>query len=304
MDKSGQKILITGTTGLVGNELYNLLIENQPAHTVIGTSRRPGPSVDIVADLSKPADVEKIRDIIRPDIIIHTAAISKTDYCEKNPDLCRSANVTSTRNLHALFPNAWILYFSTYAVYNTPQGGCDESCAVVPTNQYIRTKIESEEILRKHDRTTILRPSVIFGYLDFERESKNYFMQLLENVRNKRVMKSPVDQYFNPIYSREVATIVCRLIQKRCTGIYNIGSNEDISKYDFNRLIIRRFGFDEHYLEGIESHTLDVVRPNNGTISVQHIQKTLGYTIPPLSEMINNLYQVYFSKTSLRNNDR
>ncbi len=297
MDNSKKAILITGTTGLVGSDLYSYLGEKS-SHIITGTSRRPGTCVDIVADLSKADDVRNIRNLVEPDIIVHTAAISKTDYCEQYPALCYSANVTSTMNLHDIFPDVHIIFFSTYAVYNTPEGGCDESCAISPTNQYIQTKIESEKILKEHVHTTILRPSVIFGYVDFERESKNYFMQLLDNIRNEKVTKSPVDQYFNPVYSFEVAEIIRRLIIRGCEGVYNIGSDENISKYEFNRLIIRRFGFDEKFLEGIDSRSLNVARPKNGTISVAHIQKELTYRIPPLPDMIENLYQSFIKKTA------
>ena len=116
--------------------------------------------------------------------------------------------------------------------------------------------------------------------MEYERESKNYFMQLLENIRLKKTTRSPVDQYFNPVYIGVVAEVVRQAIVRDLSGTYNIGSNEDISKFGFNQRIMRRFGFDESGLEGIDSRALAVTRPNNGTISSRHIQEILGYRIP------------------------
>jgi dTDP-4-dehydrorhamnose reductase len=115
-------------------------------------------------------------------------------------------------------------------------------------------------------------------------------MQLLDNVRENRKMQSPTDQYFNPIHVDCVTRLVYHALEKKIEGIYNIGCNESTSKYDFNRLVMKRFGFDESLLEGIRSGDLQVVRPDNGTISSEKIQTSLGFAISPLDEMIERLY--------------
>ena len=116
-------------------------------------------------------------------------------------------------------------------------------------------------------------------------------MQLLESVNNKKVMRSPLDQSFNPIHVDVVADIIMNAIELDIKGIYNLGSNEMISKYEFNKKILQKFHFDQQYLEGIDSRLLAVTRPNNGTISSRHIQKTLAYRIPDLDQMIEIVYQ-------------
>ena len=116
-------------------------------------------------------------------------------------------------------------------------------------------------------------------------------MQLLESVNNKKVMRSPIDQSFNPIHVDVIADITKNAIDQDIKGIYNLGSNEMTSKYEFNKKILQKFHFDEQYLEGIDSRSLAVSRPNNGTISSRHIQDTLAYRIPDLDQMIEILYQ-------------
>jgi dTDP-4-dehydrorhamnose reductase len=195
------------------------------------------------------------------------------------------------------------VFFSTYAVYNTLEGNCDESCPVLPTNHYIRTKIEAESFVLQIKNHLILRPSVIFGYMEPERESRNYFMQLIDNIKKGKVTRSPLDQWFNPIHVDVVADLVCTAIRKGLRGTYNIGSNENISKYEFNQRIMEKFGFNRTLLEGVDSRSLMVNRPGNGTVSSLRIQHELGYTIPSLDEMIELLYQsVNRSKHSPRVN--
>lgn len=285
-----KRILITGTTGFLGYNLYEYL-KSFTNWEIIGTSKSEGKNVDYITDL---VDLNSVKDLERYapiDVIIHTAAISKTDICEKNKDICYAANVISTSNLISTYKEAKIVYISTYAVYNTPDGNCTETSPTSATNYYIETKIMSETMVMTSPQAIIFRPSVIFGYTPFERTSKNYFMQLLENIRDKKVTQSPLNQYFNPIYVDIVSNLVKNAVEQNINGIFNLGSNEQISKYEFNKKIISRFKFDEKYLEGIDSASLSVSRPNNGTISSHHIQDTIGYRIPELDQMIEKLYQ-------------
>ena len=291
MGNPAKRVLITGTTGFVGHQLFKYL-NAFTKWEIIGTSRRAGEFVDYIADLTDLESVKNLRKISNPiDVVIHTAAISKTDVCEKYKDRCYEANVTSTKNLISTFKTVKFVYFSTYAVYNTREGNCNETAPTSSTNYYIETKLLSEIMVRASPKAIILRPSVIFGYIPFERTSKNYFMQLLENVQKKKVTKSPLDQFFNPIYIDIISDIVKNAIEQNIYGIYNLGSNEEISKFQFNKKIIQRFNFNEQYLIGINSDSLAVSRPNIGTISSHLIQDTLIYKVPNLDQMIDMLYQ-------------
>jgi dTDP-4-dehydrorhamnose reductase len=290
MGDTVRRVLITGTTGLVGYHIYEQF-RDVKKYQVTGTSRSPGKYVDVQVDLTDPDCVKELRKNAPADVVIHTAALSKTDVCQAEKERCYKANVESTQNLLSAFPHAKFIYFSTYAVYNTPEGKCKESSPVNATNFYIETKLSGEQLVSVRPSSVIFRPSVIFGYTAFERESKNYFMQLLDNIRAKKVTRSPVDQFFNPVHVEIVARIVQLAVDKDISGTFNIGSNEDISKYEFNRRVMKKLGFIETYLEGIDSKALAVIRPNNGTVSSSHIQRTLDYRIPHLDEMIEILYR-------------
>jgi dTDP-4-dehydrorhamnose reductase len=282
-------VLITGTTGLVGSHVYEYL-SRTTRWDITGLSRSPGTHVDAVVDLTDERVVDSLRSMGDYDFVVHTAALTKTDVCEANKPDCYRMNVDATKNLVTAFPGSKIVFFSTYAVYNTPEGNCVETDPISPTNYYISTKIEAEKVVNSLAGSIILRPSVIFGYTRFTRQTNNYFMQLLENVKNNKKMQSPVDQYFNPVHVEVISSLVSGLLKKDRQGIFNVGCNEDISKYAFNRKVMDRFGYDEELLEGVESRTLQVIRPNNGTISSKKIQESLNYVIPSLDQMIEQLF--------------
>lgn len=283
-----KKILITGVNGLVGYRLSEYLRE-MTSWSVIGTSRKKGPMVDCIADLTKKVDVERIKKSIQPDVIIHTAAIVGANECDKYPEICYTTNVDATANLCEIFSNSYFIYFSTCAVYDTPTGRCNELCETSASNYYVQTKLEAEEYVKKMNNHVILRPSVIFGFVDHHKNN-NYFMQLLEIIRSKRVMYSPRDQFFNPIYVDTVVDILVKIIESDVQGIYNIGSTEVISKYEFNSLLMEIFDLDRNYIEGVTSEFFSVKRPQMGTISSEKIQRDLPYHIPTLIEMFERLH--------------
>lgn len=284
-----KSVLITGATGLVGYSIYQYLARHTN-WSVITTSRTGNDFINYTANLADHSDVISLSHRIKPDIIIHTAAMSKTDICEQNKKGCYDANVTSTNNIATCFPDSTLLFFSTYAVYNTKEGSCSETNETRPTNYYIETKLEAEAIIRQLKNSIIFRPSVMFGYMPFERETKNYFMQLLENIQKNITTYSPKDQYFNPIFITIVCEIIKLAIEQGISGVYNLGCNENVSKYDFNTLILKEFNFSKDAVIGVTGDSLDVKRPGNGTISSDAIQKSLSYKIVPLSSMIEMLH--------------
>jgi len=283
---TGKTILITGANGFVGSRLSRYLHEHT-GWTVRGIGRRPGPCVDTVADITRDRDLEEIGSRFADvDAVIHTAAVSRPYDCDADPDTCRKVNVQATGDLATQFPDAAFLFFSTYAVYNRKEGNSTEETPVAPANLYIATKLGGEGQVARSPNHVILRPSVIFGYSTTAHD--NYFMTLLRAVREGREMVSPADQFFNPMHVEVVSRLVRDVIALGLSGVFNIGCNEQMSKYEFNRAVLDRFGLRSVPVKC--GSTDGIPRPMNATISSEKIQQAVGYRIPPFPEMLDMLF--------------
>ena len=123
------RVLLTGSRGFVGARIREAL-----------------PVVE--APSLRNADRAAIRRLLaesRPDVIVHTAAISDIGACDAQPEASQYANVTIPVMLAEEATGAKLIFFSSDQVY----GGCAESGpyaedTVTPANLYAREKLEME----------------------------------------------------------------------------------------------------------------------------------------------------------------
>ena len=97
-----QKIVITGPRGYVASELSNHI--QSKGHVVIGlnidyTSAESSPEKPNRIDITDRDDIRTALSRIRPDIVIHTAALSNLNQCQTNQELAFQVNVEGTRNI-------------------------------------------------------------------------------------------------------------------------------------------------------------------------------------------------------------
>ena len=104
------KILITGDRGFFGTRFHSLY---DHVHDVLGID---ADDVDIV-------DAEAVRATVgefRPDLVLHAAAITSTEFSDANPELTRKINVDGAVNVGeaAQAVGARMIFFSTEQVFN------------------------------------------------------------------------------------------------------------------------------------------------------------------------------------------
>ncbi len=160
-----KKVLLTGASGEVGFEAFKELLRRKDEYDVRlfllqgkkeeQLNKKFGNEVEIVwGDLRKFEDVE--RAVNEVDVILHVAGIIPplADY---NPDLAREVNVGGTKNLllagaaQTNLPK--FLFTSSVSVYgdriNNPEITVDDAIQPSVGDEYARTKIEAERLIRE-----------------------------------------------------------------------------------------------------------------------------------------------------------
>ncbi|NEO67090.1 MAG: dTDP-4-dehydrorhamnose reductase, partial [Moorea sp. SIO4G2] len=152
-----KKILLTGITGQVGQELEDTL---SPLGQVIGVGRSD-------MDLAEPESIRQVIHQIKPDVIVNAAAYTAVDKAETELALAKSINAVAPTIMAEEAQNlgAILLHISTDYVFdgtkNTPY---TEQDTPNPIGSYGKSKLQGEEgVEQKCDRNLILRTAWVYG---------------------------------------------------------------------------------------------------------------------------------------------
>ena len=262
------KVVVTGSNGLLGQSLINLLLKEKEVYQVIGFSRgenRSGRddfsyvSIDIT-------DRENLKDTllkIQPNFIINTAAMTQVDDCEVNKEACDLLNVTVVKWLEQVSDeiNAHLIHLSTDFIFDGLKGNYKETDTPNPLSYYGFSKLKSENILIESKiHYTILRTILVFGKV-YDMSRSNIVLWVKSMLEKGEEITIVDDQYRAPTYVEDLA-LACKIsMDKRATGIYNISSNELLSVFEIAQQIADAFGLDKNLIKPISTSTLNQTAP-------------------------------------------
>jgi dTDP-4-dehydrorhamnose reductase len=224
------RIIITGADGQLGQALQQLL----GAHDLIPTDI---PDYDI----TDPTIVPRFSDM-RPELIIHCAAMTNVDGCAKDPDLAFKINAFGTQNVaHAcLRTNADMLCVSTNEVFDgRTDAPYPETARPNPINAYGSSKRAGEQMALNYakDKVYIVRTAWLYG--DNDRMFPGKIIAAADKHGRLQVV---TDEISNPTYAPDLAEAIASLIQTRAYGIYHFTNADYCSRFDFAREILRLSG--------------------------------------------------------------
>ena len=262
------KIIITGSNGLLGQSLLNLLLQEKEKYEVYGFSRginRSGRedfkyvSIDITDEVLFKEEILKIK----PDFIVNTAAMTNVDACENNKQECDSLNVDVVKTLVTIAEeiNSHIIHLSTDFIFDGKKGYYKETDTPNPLSYYGLSKLKSEEVLTSSKIDfTILRTILVFGKV-FDMSRSNIVFWVKQMLEQKKEITIVDDQFRMPTYVEDLA-LSCKIsIDKKAIGIFNISSNELLSVYEIAQQIAEVFQLDKSYLKPISTATLNQTAP-------------------------------------------
>jgi dTDP-4-dehydrorhamnose reductase len=227
------RIVITGAKGQLGRQLVNLL---SPHHQVKGYD---------VVDGFDVCDYTQTMDTFlsdQPDLIIHSAALTKVDYCAEHPDEALWINGYGTQHVAyvARELNARVLYISTNEVFDGTNTDCYlEHDPTRPINAYGYSKWVGEQVIQQLlSQFYIVRVSWLFGHGG--RNFVHVIRQLAEEGKNLRVV---VNEVAVPTYVDDFAQALSQLIETPYYGIYHLVNEGRASRWEFARHILDLSGF-------------------------------------------------------------
>lgn len=240
------RIFITGNRGFFGTRFESLFCHD---HTILGVDRD---EVDIV----DAGAVEGAVASFRPDLVIHAAAITATDFSNKHPELTRSINVDGAVNVAraAEKSGAKLLFFSTEQVFNgNPEPGpYNEDHEPVPNTMYGETKLTAEGRLREIiDKLWILRFTWMCGLPERNMPvNPNVVWDAVRIAMEGRRVPVVANEYRGITWGYDMLSAVMR-VPEIPYGTYHIGSHNDLGRYDLMRRILGELGVSDHRIDSL-----------------------------------------------------
>lgn len=228
------KTLITGGSGYLASRLFSYYKDR---HDIVSLNHS-------ALDVTKKDMVQEAVDQVKPDLIIHCAAISDVEACTRNPELSWNINVNSADYISkaSVRANARLVFCSSDQVYfksHTMTPHLEEE-KVTPPHEYGKQKLKAEEIVMGNNPQAVcLRLSVMYA-LDFQgkNEHPNFIGNIIKAVCEEKPMTFAVNDF------RSITDVwdVVNAMEKAAGlpgGVYNFGSENDLSTYQVVKGILK-----------------------------------------------------------------
>jgi dTDP-4-dehydrorhamnose reductase len=228
----------------------------------------------------------------RPDLVVHCAALTDVDGCERDPDGARALNAAAPGALAeaACALGARFVHVSTDAVYDGEAPGAhDEREPPAPVNVYADTKLEGEHaVLAAHPEALVLR-TTMHGWTALGRLS--FSEAILRGLMRGDRLTLFSDVHFSPLVVSDLAVVIANLALRGATGVLNAGAADAVSKTQFGRLVAREFSLPEDSIAAVTlaSRGLAAPRPRNTALATGRLAAALGAPPPTVADGVRRL---------------
>jgi len=277
------RILITGSNGMLGQRTAQFYGSKENIE-LLATSVEEKSVIDYVeyvsCDIKCRDEIKKVVYDYCPDFIVHTAAFTNVDLSEKLREDAWKINVKGVEYIAeaARTIDAHIIHISTDYLFDGKDGPYSENDTPNPIGYYGRTKLASENALRISGTLfTILRTNVLYGIaLNSRPDFVRWVVNSLSKEEQIRIVK---DQINNPTFIDDLVQGINKIIEFRKTGVYNIGGQEFLSRYEFSLRIADYFGLDKNLITAITTEELNqpAKRPLKSGLVILKAETELGY---------------------------
>ena len=277
------KLLITGANGFVAG---SIIAQARASWDVHGIARSGLPSVPGNASFYQfdLLDTEKLNKLffkLKPDAVIHAAAVANIDFCQDNKTIAEKVNVGVTNTIAQLCKdnNSKLILCSTDTVFDGSKGNYAEDDSPNPVNYYAETKIKAEQIVAAaSDKNIVARLSLVMG-LPVIGKGNSFLADTIEKLKKGEPVKFPENEIRTPIDVITAGVALVELAGNSFGGIIHLAGNTKINRFEMAKQIALATGFSPELIAGTNSNAISgrAPRPNDASLNnskAKYILKT------------------------------
>jgi dTDP-4-dehydrorhamnose reductase len=248
-----KRVLVTGAKGMLGVEVCRIF----GAHFEVR-------AVDVdELDVRDAASVAATFASFQPDLVVHLAALTDVDACEKFPDQAYAVNAVGTQlvALACQKHDCPLVYLSSVSVFGGDKlEAYTEFDTPKPVSHYSRSKYQGELVVQALlKRYYIVRAGWMFGGA---LQDKKFVARILELARTRFTLQIVDDKFGSPTYTRDLAQALLQLVQTEFYGVYHlVNVGEPVSRYEVAQKILEYGGITNCKLEPVPSSFFPLPAP-------------------------------------------
>jgi dTDP-4-dehydrorhamnose reductase len=282
------RVLITGAGGQLGRYLRPRF--ERAGATVAGIGSRSVSGVDRVVDIARAAAVEDAISRFRPGIVIHAAAYTDVDGCERDPARAEAVNTDGSKHVAEAARNAGAYLIAVGTDFVFPGDGeapYAEDALPRPISVYGQSKLAGEQaVLATHASFAVARTAWLYGGA-----GKHFPRTVLNVVRDRGSMDVVVDEIGCPTFAGDLADGIVGLAAKRGSGIFHLVNEGSTSRFAFAQAVAAAAELDSAAIgatttaEFLARFPLPAKRPADSTL-INRRAAALGISLRPWRDAV------------------
>jgi dTDP-4-dehydrorhamnose reductase len=294
------RLLVTGMSGFLGFAMQNQLERADELAalevTAIWHERRPsgfhGRLVRV--DLADGQALVDALNRVRPEAVIHMAAISQPNRCEKDGGRTAAVNVDAAAVIARWCARYQcpLVFTSTDLVFDGSRPPYLETDSPSPLNAYARQKVAAEAVIQKHHGGAVIcRMPLMFGYGG--PAAQGFAHDMVMAIASQKPIQLFTDEFRTPV-STVCAAKALQAALRWPSGIYHLGGLERISRFAFGQRIAAHLALGEAHLLPLSQAELPMAAQRPADVSLDSRKaRSLGFAPAHLDAAIGRMLVAY-----------
>lgn len=272
--------MITGASGMLGAALMDDWSKKYDTYAVVGKSFKDHNYKKYLAFDFLSDDYSLLSDWCNPDVVVHCAAVTSMEACERNPQMAFTINGESVKNLIDTFPKSKIIFISSDAVYPKESHNSTEKTPTQPETIYGESKCLGESYILKSQNHSAIRTTIVGKNMNKSKES--FAEWIVNSIRNGNEITLFEDVLFSPITIWDLGEALEWVIGHSSPPVLNISGKGNLTKYQFGHNLAKKLGLQTHRIKKgkLSDLTTPIRRYNDMTISSHLYEELSGNQLP------------------------
>lgn len=267
------ELLVTGYGGFVAGSVVAQAGDDWKVTAVSRSVVPDGPTV-VSHRRFDLCDGDRLRQLfaeLRPDAVIHAAALADIDYCEANRDEAFKINVDVTDHIAKLCAeyDTRLILCSTDAVFDGRQGGYDENDVPRPLSVYAETKVAGEQAVLARGKGMIVARLALVTGLPLIGAGNSFMARMIASLEDGKDVAFPENEVRTPIDVITLGRSLLELAGGDYSGILHLAGSSRLDRYAMGVRIATRLGYAAERIASTHSNEIAgrAARPDDASLN-------------------------------------